>query len=79
MSSDLDFWKKAFKVTKVIFAGVLFVFVLGTAVISKGTLFLIVSNIFPPNALQNSTLKTVNGYFRDHTTGRVGWAPNCVV
>ncbi|KAH3754146.1 chitin synthase chs-2-like [Dreissena polymorpha] len=67
-SSDLDFWKNAFKFTKVVFAIVLLVIVLGTAIISKGTLILIVSNIFPPNALHNSSLKTVNGYFRYHTT-----------
>ncbi|KAH3754159.1 hypothetical protein DPMN_188822, partial [Dreissena polymorpha] len=67
-SSDLDFWNNTFKVTKVVFAFVLFVIVLGTAIISKGTLVLIVSNTFPPNALHNSSLKTVNGYFRHHTT-----------
>jgi len=66
-SSDLNFWNSAFRVTKVIFAVVLFVFVLGTAVISKGTLFLLVSNIFPPNEMRNSSLKTANGYFRYHT------------
>ncbi|KAH3803412.1 chitin synthase chs-2-like isoform X2 [Dreissena polymorpha] len=72
-SSDLDFWKMTFKVTKVVFAGVLFVLVLGTAVISKGTLFLVVSNIFPPIALQNSSLKTVNGHFRYQTTETSIW------
>ncbi|KAH3779166.1 hypothetical protein DPMN_180645 [Dreissena polymorpha] len=71
-SSDLDFWKMTFKVTKVVFAGVLFVLVLGTAIISKGSLFLLVSNIFPPTAPQNSSLKTVNGHFQYQSKGRVG-------
>jgi len=67
-SSDIAFWNSIYQITKVIFAVVLFVLVLGTAVISKCTLFLLVSNIFPPNEMRNTSLKTANGYFRYHSS-----------
>ena len=63
-SSEIDTWNKIFKVTKVLFSLILFCCVLGTAVISKSTLFLIISNIIPPSTLQNSTLKSANNHFR---------------
>ena len=63
-STEIDTWNKIFKVTKVIFSLILFCFVLGTAVISKSTLFLIISNIIPPSTLQNSSLKSANNHFR---------------
>ena len=68
-SSDVEFWKTVNRVTKVIFAAILFIFVLGTAVLSKSTLFLLIANIFPPNEMRNSSLKTANGHFHYQSTG----------
>ncbi|XP_053386467.1 chitin synthase chs-2-like isoform X2 [Mercenaria mercenaria] len=67
-SSELDFWNTVFKVTKVIFAIILFILVLGTAVISKSTLFILTSNIFPPNSFRNTSLKTSHFHFRYQTS-----------
>ena len=63
-SSEIELWNKVFKVTKVIFSIILFIFVPGTSVLSKSTLFLIIANIIPPSQLQNSSLKTANNHFR---------------
>ncbi|KAL4217243.1 Chitin synthase 2 [Mactra antiquata] len=67
-SSDVEFWETVFKVTKVVFAIFLFIFVLGTAVISKSTFSLLIANIFPPNSDRNSSLKTSNYHYQYKTT-----------
>jgi len=69
-SSEIAFWNSTYRIAKVIFAVVLFVLVLGTAVLSKCSLFLLVSNMFPPNEMRNTSLKTANGYFRYHSPGK---------
>jgi len=60
-SSELHLWDTATKVTKVIASLFIFIFVLATAVISKLTLILMTSNMFPPENHFNSSAKTAYG------------------
>ncbi|XP_053386745.1 chitin synthase chs-2-like isoform X3 [Mercenaria mercenaria] len=61
-------WEAIHKVSKVIFLVILFLCVLGTAILNKSTVFLLVSNISPPNAARNTSLKTSGYHFRYETS-----------
>ncbi|XP_045180107.2 chitin synthase chs-2-like [Mercenaria mercenaria] len=63
-----EFWQTVFKVTKVLFCIFLFCCVLCSLVLSKSTLFILISNIFPPNSVRNTTMKTSNYHFKYYTS-----------
>jgi len=58
--NDDEDWKKVYRVSKIVFAILLSIFVLCGAVLAKTTLLILVSNINPSSAGKFS-LKTANG------------------
>lgn len=75
-SDDEEFWAIVFKFTKIVFAFLLSLCVLGSALLSKVTLLALVSNINPPSLTGNLThnataLKTANHILVYPTSGKL--------
>ena len=67
-------WKTAYHITKVLFVVLLFICVLGSALLAKTTLIILVSNIAPPTnftSTNNFSLKTINGVLKYSSSGRL--------
>lgn len=77
-NTDIKFWSNVFVVTKLIVAFLLFIFTLGTAVVSKICFIIITANIYPiADKKGHNNLKTLNGtlkYTDNHTNVQWIWA-----